>query len=54
MNEQLCICSKDPNADFIQHNVESILVKVEDLIEKPFIREKHEIPKRPFWKKVLD
>ncbi|WP_066065279.1 hypothetical protein [Neobacillus soli] len=54
MNEQLCICSKDPNADFLRNDTESILVKVEDLIEKPLIREKHQIPSRSFWQRILD
>lgn len=54
MNEEICICSKDPNADFLKNDVESILVKLDDLIHKPLIKEKHEIPKKSFWQRLLD
>lgn len=54
MNEQLCICSKDPNADLYRNDMESILVRLEDLIQQPLIREEIQVPGRPIWKKLLD
>ncbi|WP_316572059.1 hypothetical protein [Neobacillus sp. YIM B06451] len=54
MNEQLCICSKNPNADFYRNDIESILVRLEDLIQKPLIRVEIEVPKRPVLKKLFD
>lgn len=53
MNEGICICSKEPNADFVGNDVESVLVKLDDLIKKPFIKEKIEKPYTSFWQKML-
>jgi hypothetical protein len=54
MNKEVCICSKDPNADFMRNDVETILVKLDDLIQKPFMKEKLEVPKTTFWQRILD
>jgi hypothetical protein len=54
MDKDICICSKDPNADFLTNNVESILIKLDDLIQKPLIKEKLEIPKMSFWQKIME
>lgn len=54
MNAEICICSKDPNADFIKTDVESVLVKLDGLIQTPFIKEKIDKPHKSFWQKVFE
>ena len=38
MNQDVCICSKDPNADFKQGDSDSFLLKLDDLMKKPLIK----------------
>ncbi|MED1471783.1 hypothetical protein [Bacillus salipaludis] len=56
LKEDICICSKDPNADYNKNDLESgyILVKLDDLINKSFIKEKHEKSNMSIWEKLLD
>lgn len=53
MNKEICICSKDPNAEILK-NEDFILVKLEDLIQTPFIKEKIATPKISIWEKIFD
>lgn len=54
MNQEICICSKDPNADLVRNNVESVLVKVDDLILMPLTKERLQRPSKSFWQKLLE
>ena len=54
MNEEICICSKDSNADFVDQDVESLLVKLDDLIQRPLIKERIQKPNKSFWQKMID
>ncbi|MGD6969364.1 hypothetical protein ACQCVP_23555 [Rossellomorea vietnamensis] len=53
MNEEICICSANPNAEFVREDLESILIKLDDLIHKPLTREKIEIPQKTTWQKII-
>ncbi|WP_298468974.1 hypothetical protein [uncultured Psychrobacillus sp.] len=55
MNQEVCICSKDPNVVFLRNDdIESILVKVDDLLLKPLTKERLQKPNKSFWQKVLE
>jgi hypothetical protein len=54
MSQDICICSKNPNANFLRDDKENILVKVDDIIRIPLIKTKHTKPSMSLWKKLLD
>jgi len=55
MNQEICICSKDPNAAFVRDDdIQSILVKVDELILKTLTKERHQKPNKSFWQKLLE
>lgn len=54
MNDEICICSKNPNSDLVKNDSESIFVKLDDLINKPLIKEKIEKPKLTFIQKIFE
>ena len=53
MNDQICICTKDPNDNINMANSMTYLIKIEDLIQKPLIKEKILKPQSPLWKKFI-
>ncbi|MGE7219243.1 hypothetical protein ACQKJC_22430 [Priestia koreensis] len=52
MNPDVCICSKDPNSEFTQDDIESYLLSIENLRHKPIIRMKFQRPQNSFQKLI--
>ncbi|MGG4409249.1 hypothetical protein ABER75_10965 [Niallia taxi] len=52
-DKDTCICSKDPNAEFLQDS-EYILIAMQEIYEKRILEGKIPKPPKSFWSKLLD
>lgn len=52
MNQETCICSKDPNAYFRSDNQEFILINLDNIKQQPLTRWEIKKPKQSFLKKL--
>lgn len=54
MNEEICICSREPIENIDDRNIgQFILINLSDIIQKPLIKERHLIPQRSIWQKLF-
>lgn len=53
MNKEICICSKDPNANMKISNEASFLIKLDTVLEQPLIKKKILKPQKTFIQKLF-
>lgn len=53
LNKEICICTDDPHTDLESTLGKTILIKVEDLVKLPIIKEKFTLPPRSVYQKLL-